>query len=214
MALLVPGLLLTAASWIVAWSRIPILSDYSFFPLWLGYTLVINGVSEVAQRDSLMRRMGVSFVWLFLLSIPMWWFFEYMNSIVQNWHYLFAYPISDLHYTIQASIDFATVIPAVLSTSFLFYRWLRGRDYWRYRPWRPSNRSLAVGILLGAAGLLLINAFPRQAFPLVWIAPLLILEPIADRLGVSSLLSDIRNGNWTLPCAVMLATLFTGLFWE
>jgi hypothetical protein len=214
MTLLVPGLLLTAASWIVAWSRVPILTDYSFFPLWLGYILTINGICEVLLRGSLMRRMGFSFLWLFLLSIPMWWFFEYMNSIVQNWHYQFAYAISDLHYAIQASIDFATVIPAVLSTSFLFYRWLHEHDYWRYRPWRPGIRALAVGILLGAGGLLLIDAFPRQAFPFVWIAPLLILEPIADRLGVRSLLSDVRNGNWTLPFSVMLATLFTGFFWE
>jgi hypothetical protein len=214
MALLVPGLLLTAASWFVAWSRIPILTDYSFFPLWLGYILTVNGICEVVLRDSLMRRMGLSFVWLFLLSIPLWWFFEYMNSIVQNWHYRFAYPISDLHYTIQASIDFATVIPAVLSTSFLFYRWLRERDSRRFRPSRPTTRSLAVGVLLGVAGLLLIDAFPREAFPLVWIAPLLILEPIADWLGVPSLLFEIRNRNWTLPLSVMLATLFTGFFWE
>jgi hypothetical protein len=45
-----------------------------------------------------------------------------MNSIVQNWHYLFAHPISLLHYDIQASIDFSTVVPAVLSTSTLVFQ--------------------------------------------------------------------------------------------
>lgn len=45
---------------------------------------------------SLLRRMRWSFLWLFVISVPMWWFFEYMNSIVQNWHYVFAHPISIL----------------------------------------------------------------------------------------------------------------------
>ena len=125
MLLLILGIVLTAVCWYFAWSHIGLVSEYSFFPLWVGYILLVNGLSEVMAGTSLMRRMRWSFLWLFIVSIPMWWFFEYMNSIVQNWHYLLDHPISILHYEIQASIDFSTVVPAVLSTSTLVFQLLR-----------------------------------------------------------------------------------------
>src|SRR6266403_3807635 len=102
------------AWWFVAWSHVSLLSEYSFFPLWLGYILSINALSEFIFGDSLLKKMRWNFMWLFILSIPAWWFFEYLNGIVQNWHYLYK-PISSLRFLLQASIDFSTVIPAVLS---------------------------------------------------------------------------------------------------
>jgi hypothetical protein len=122
MTILVPGLLLTAIAWLAAWGRFGIVTEFSFFPLWVGYILVLNGMSEVLFQDSLIRRMGRSFFGLFVLSVPMWWFFELMNSFVHNWHYIFAHPISDLQYNVQASIDFSTVMPAVLSTGYCLHQ--------------------------------------------------------------------------------------------
>jgi hypothetical protein len=84
-----------------AWSRIPFISEHSFFPLWIGYILVINGISEVAYADSLARRMKFHFLLLFLASVPFWWFFEAVNLIVKNWHYVFPRPISNALYTIE-----------------------------------------------------------------------------------------------------------------
>ena len=85
MTVLVPGILLTAIAWLAAWGRFGIVTEFSFFPLWIGYILVLNGVSEVLLRDSLIRRMGLSFLGLFVFSVPLWWFFELMNSFVHNW---------------------------------------------------------------------------------------------------------------------------------
>jgi hypothetical protein len=58
MTILVPGILLTAIAWLAAWGRFGIVTEFSFFPLWVGYILVINGVSEVLLQDSLIRRNG------------------------------------------------------------------------------------------------------------------------------------------------------------
>lgn len=137
------SVLWTIAWWVFAWSRIPIVSEYSFFPLWLGYIFTLNAAAELLYRNSLMRRMRGWFVLLFIISIPLWWFFERINSYLQNWHYVLLHPISQMHYVIQASIDFSTVVPAVLSTTFLFFRSLKhsvsahgtpcpftGRGYW------------------------------------------------------------------------------------
>jgi hypothetical protein len=39
------GLALTLASWAIAWSPIPLIGEYAFFPLWLGYILKIRPIT-------------------------------------------------------------------------------------------------------------------------------------------------------------------------
>src|SRR5687767_3931694 len=41
---LVMGMALIAFWWPVAWTQLRPLSDYSFFPLWLGYILTVDGI--------------------------------------------------------------------------------------------------------------------------------------------------------------------------
>lgn len=214
MRLLFASTLWTIAWWVFAWSSAPILSDYSFFPLWLGYIFTLNAASDALYRDSLMRRMGGWFVFLFLVSIPLWWFFEWVNSYLQNWHYVFLRPISPLHYVVQASIDFSTVVPAVLSSTFLFFRFLDERRIGKSRPVAIDRWWLVVAVAIGLTSFYLMQAFPRQTFPLAWIAPFLVLEPILYISGLPSLLGQIGKGDWTLTISAMTATLFTGLFWE
>lgn len=215
MVLLIVGIALASMAWIVAWGTSGFLSEHSFFPLWLGYILAVNGLSEVRHKTSLLKIMGRSFLLLFLISIPLWWFFEGMNAIVQNWHYRLARPVSSLQYVLEASLDFSTVVPAVLSTSFLLLAASRafGPTSPRWQP-RVSERGLAAAVLIGIGCFALLPLFPNQTFPLVWIAPILILEPIAAAIRFPSLLTDIRANGWRRLVAVMAATLVTGFWWE
>jgi hypothetical protein len=210
---LLATLLWTAAWWTIAWSRIPFLTEYSFFPLWLGYVLTVNAASDLFFGDCLIRKMGASFLWLFVASVPLWWFFEYLNSIVQNWHYLYR-PVTLLHYVVHASLDFSTVIPALLSAAFLFQRLLQRSGGWTARPFTFARKSLVLSVMVGAVSFAVMPFFPDQTFPLVWIAPLLILDPIDYALGFPSMLRFIEQGKWLTPASVMLATLFTGFWWE
>src|SRR3979411_190921 len=154
MVVLVVGVVLVGLSWIAAWGPLGVFSELSFFPLWLGYIFTINGLSQVLFKRSLLESMGWSFLLLFVISIPLWWFFEEMNAIVQNWHYHLAHPISAIHYFIQASVDFSTVVPAVLSASFFLAFVLQkfGRDWPK---WRPD----ATAASLGGAGLSWVGCF-------------------------------------------------------
>ena len=215
MILLIVGTALASMAWIVAWGTSGFLSEHSFFPLWLGYILAVNGLSEVRYKTSLLKIMGRSFPLLFLISIPLWWFFEGMNAIVQNWHYRLAHPVSSLQYVLEASLDFSTVVPAVLSTSFLLLAASRksGVPSPRWQP-RVSERGLAAAVLIGIGCFALLPLFPSETFPLVWIAPILILEPIAAAIRFPSLLTDIRANGWSRLFAVMAATLVTGFWWE
>ncbi|HTO65371.1 MAG TPA: hypothetical protein VMM15_29440 [Bradyrhizobium sp.] len=215
MVLLIVGTALASVAWIVAWGTSGFFSEHSFFPLWLGYILAVNGLCEVRFKTSLLRIMGRSFPLLFLISIPLWWFFEGMNAIVQNWHYRLAHPVSSMQYVLEASLDFSTVVPAVLSTSFLLLatsRALRLRSP-RWQP-RVSERGLAAAVLIGIGCFALLPLFPQETFALVWIAPILILEPIASAIRFPSLLTDVQTGGWRRLFAVMAATLVTGFWWE
>jgi hypothetical protein len=214
MGLLITGILLCATSWAVAWSRVPLYSEHAFFPLWLGYILVANGLTEWLYRDSLIRRMRFSFLLLFLISIPFWWFFEFINLTVKNWNYVFPRPISQINFAIQASIDFSTVVPAVLSASFLASKILSARTRIRFPGFEIRRRWLSVSILIGVVSLCLLGLIPDLTFPLVWIAPTFIVEPFIYSLGYRSLLAQVKKGDWTHPVAIMLATFVTGIFWE
>src|SRR5690349_24792616 len=103
--------------------------------------------------------MGRSFLLLFVISVPLWWFFEGMNAIVQNWDYHLGHPISATQYVIEASLDFSTLVPAVLSTSFLVLAAARNRAAEpRWRP-RVSKRALAGSVLAGIGCFALLPLF-------------------------------------------------------
>jgi hypothetical protein len=223
MNLLLIGVALTAISWLAAWSRNDLgIYFYSFFPLWIGYIVTVNGLAEVFFGTSLLKKLRRSFIALFILSVPLWWFFEYMNSIVHNWHYVFVegnygYPISTLQFDIQASIDFSVVIPAILSTAFFVYCCLlransdrQGRE----RKWLLWAPVLLCGIVLGALCYVVLPLHPKELFALVWIAPIFILEPIAYMAGLPGLLGQISNGEYKRAVSVMIGTLVTGFWWE
>jgi hypothetical protein len=214
MALFVVGCILTTASWIAAWGRFGILTEFSFFPLWLGYILTVNGLAEIVAGTSLLMRMRRSFGWLFAISIPFWWFFEGMNEIVRNWHYRFSLPVLPIQYLLQASLDFSTVVPAAMSASFLAFQIVKRFNMaplWRARV-RQSH--LAIFTLLGLLSFSLLALFPQETFPLVWIAPILIIEPIAYAINYPSLLKDFERHDSTLIISIMAGTLFTGIWWE
>jgi hypothetical protein len=138
-----------------------------------------------------------------------------MNAIVQNWHYHLAQPISAMHYFIQASVDFSTVVPAVLSASFFLAFVLQkfGRDWPKWRP-NVTDASLAGSVLLGLGCFSLLPLFPHETFPLVWITPILILEPVAFSIGYPSLIADFQRNGWMRLFSIMAATMITGFFWE
>ena len=216
MHVLIIGAVVTITASVLAWSRAGVLSEYSFFPLWLGYILTVNGISDAVFQTSLLRVMRSRLLWLFAISVPLWWFFEVVNRLVRNWEYVIPHPISDLHYVVQASIDFSTVVPAVLSTAFAAYKILEcsAPALAAGPPWRVRPEYLVLSAVLGLASFLGFWLAPHETFALVWIAPILILEPVAYVAGFPSLLRTLEDGRYLLPISLMSATLFTGLFWE
>src|ERR1041385_883377 len=82
------GLLLIAVFWPLNWLLPGLRTAYLFFPLWLGYALVVDSMVLRRTATSLLKRSPGQFLLLFLISAPCWWLFEIINWRTQNWIYL------------------------------------------------------------------------------------------------------------------------------
>jgi hypothetical protein len=208
------GLLLLAVCWPLNWTLTGNRTAYLFFPLWLGYILVVDALVLSRTGTSLWTRSPRDFVLLFLASVPAWWLFEAINRRTANWEYLGSNAFSDLEYYLLCTISFSTVMPAVFGTAELArsFRWMNGLSTGpRLRPTPALNRGM---FLSGAAMLALTLAWPKVCYPFVWTSLVLILEPLNCWLGRRHFLQDLQRGDWRLVTSLALGALICGFFWE
>lgn len=214
------GVGLTAVAWVLAWNRFAWfepLQPFTFTPLWLGYVLVVNAWTFARTGRCLMRDQPRYFLMLFPLSAGCWWFFEYLNRFVQNWFYIGVGDFTPLEYFLNATVPFSTVLPAVLGTRDLLksvQRVSAGLD--RCRPVQIRNtKRIGRGLLLvAAAGLIGIGIWPNYLFPLVWVAPLLVITALQMIRGEETIFSPLAQGDWRSVWLPALAALVCGFFWE
>jgi len=214
------GIVIVAVFWVLAWNRFPFfhpLQRYTFFPLWTGYILVINGLSCRRNGTCLLRSRPRFFITLFPASALFWWYFEYLNRFVQNWYYLGGGNISAAEYVIHASICFSTVLPAVLSTTEFLKTLPRTSAAFDGMPPVPFAGKKIIGRLLiaGAAfSLAVLAVFPDYLFPLVWISPLLVIVGTQLVSGRPTIFNGLEKGDWRSVILPALAALICGFFWE
>ena len=208
------GLGLIIIFWPLNWFGAGVRTGLGFFPLWLGYILLMDSLVFLRKQSSLISRSWWKFILLFLLSIPLWWVFEGLNLRLQNWVYLGRDSFSNLEYAVLASLSFSTVIPAVLESaefagSFSFLSQLE------HGPRLDPGRGMEIAVFLsGWLGLTALLIWPQIFFPLVWLSVYFILEPINIWLGNDSLVSWLRKGDWRPIGALFAGVLITGFFWE
>ena len=114
------GLVWTSVAWILAWNRfewLGVLQLHTFTPLWLGYIVIINAVTNTRTGHCMLLHRPRYFLSLFPLSAGFWWSFEYLNRFVHNWYYVGAGNFSAGEYILLATLSFSTVLPAVLGTA-------------------------------------------------------------------------------------------------
>jgi hypothetical protein len=154
---------------------------------------------------------------LFPLSAGFWWFFEYLNRFVQNWYYVGIDTFGPAEYVLYATLPFSTVLPAVLGTKEWLETFPRLNTALRnFRSIRITHsRALSLVVLVTAgAGLVGLGIWPNYLYPLLWLAPLLIMLSIQSLYGEQTLLSGIRRGDWREVWLSALAGLICGVFWE
>jgi hypothetical protein len=209
------GAALNLTAWMCSWAQIGP-RRYTFFALWLGFILVLDGLNVARAGTSLLARSRGKFIALFLISCPFWWSFELLNVPVQNWHYILDQPYSGLAYFLIASLNFSTVLPAVMEMAELLATFPRLRP--RLAPPdvgpRASNwtaaRLLGVGVLM----VVLPFQFPHQAYGMVWLCLAFLLDPINNLARRKSALGHLLAGDWRFFVTVPLAGVCCGFFWE
>jgi hypothetical protein len=208
------GLLLVAVCWPLNWTLPGTRTAYLFFPLWLGYILVVDAIVYRRTGSSLWTRSRRGFALLFVLSAPAWWLFEIINNRMGNWEYHGANGFTPLQYNLLSTLCFSTVMPAVFETAELArtFRWVNSlRPCGRVPDTSQVNATLwLTGLVMLALTLL----WPRFFYPFVWISLVLILEPMNRLLRRPHLLEWLAEGNWRSVVSLGLGALICGFFWE
>jgi hypothetical protein len=206
------GLSLVAVFWALNWGLHGLRTQWTFFPLWLGYCLLVDGLVLWRSGTSLLHRNHRKYIGLFIASAPVWWLFELANQRLQNWHYVGAEAFTSLQFWFWATINFTTVIPAVFGSAELMRSFLPGRL--KGPAIRPTRVTTIIFFLTGWVMLVLMVVWPGIFFPLVWFSLYFILEPINIWLRHRSLVDWTKDGNWQPVVALWLGVLLTAFFWE
>jgi hypothetical protein len=208
------GLLLLAVCWPLNWTLPGLRTAYLFFPLWLGYILVMDALVCRCAGASLWTRSRKGFVLLFLLSAPAWWLFEAINDRTGNWEYLGTAAFTPLEYWALCTLSFSTVMPAVFETAEFVrtFSWVKSLRPGVRIPDTPrvNLRLLLAGLVMLALTLL----WPKFFYPFVWISLLFIFEPVNRWLGRPYFLEWLQHGDWRPLISLSLGALICGFFWE
>ena len=206
------ALLLTA--WILNWSLTVLRTHLLFFPLWLGYALMIDALVCTRKGNSMLTRNLKKFLFLFIVSIPGWWLFELLNLRAQNWHYAGREFFSDAEYFLLASLSFSTVIPAVFGTAELIgsFGWIE--KFRSLAKIELSGIKVLFSFMLGWIMLALLMLYPSYFFVFVWMSVYFIIEPVNIWLNNNSSFRYYLRGDYRLLVSLWTGCLTCGFFWE
>jgi len=213
------GIAAMISFWLLAWTRFCWFSRFqphTFAPLWVSFIVLINAVCFWRTGRSLMTHDTGFFLTLFPCSAAFWWFFEYLNRFVQNWHYT-GVKFCAFSYALYASISFSTVLPAVLSVRALVleFGWIQ-RGFARWIEFGAVSHRVVgfVGLVGGALALFLVGIVPNVLFSMLWVAPLVVIVSVQILTGQRHVFSGLGRGDWREPISAACAALICGWFWE
>ena len=208
------GLILICVAWPFSWAESGTGLQYTFFPLWLGFILAVDGLVLRRTGTSLIVRSPKIMAMMFILAIPYWWMFEAINQVIQNWVYIGSNPETSLFSLIQTSLAFSVVIPAVFEVSELVGAFNFINRFARM-PARVLHRpQVAISGILGVLSLAALLTWPKYLFPITWLSLFFIFDPINYLTGRPSITANVRHGDWRLVVAFALGALICGFFWE
>ncbi len=196
-------LLFAGARWITQW----------FTPImWTGYILFLDGVILSRKGTSLLSRYPREFAILALISIGSWEIFEGYNLLLKNWRYI-DMPDSFAVRCIGYAWSYATISPGMFLTYEFLEDVLPGRNP-DTSP-RIANPLFYTLVLFGLACVVVPLIRPSTGMtPLVWIGWAFFLDPINQRLGERSFVSELFSGKARSILVMFLAGLLCGVLWE
>lgn len=204
--ILVPaaGFVLTAAGWVIVWDVVSFWNPIAVAAMWTGAAILMWWASNAGYPGP-RRHLALA-----LVSMPLWWWFELVNTRTENWSYVNPFSPNPLWYALLSSIAFATVVPAIISATALVRRFYPGDPALSEASKRFGWTEIGASILLQA----LVFAFPRQMYPFVWVAPFLLLDGVGVLLNGRGLGANLVRGRWREAVVIATAGLLCGVLWE
>lgn len=190
--------------------------NFAWYPVLLaadGVVALTGGAGRGRRGEFLLLgRRGFLFSVL-AWSAVVWLFYELFNFRLQNWYYVNV-PAERLGYWSGTIIAFATVLPAVLVSEAI----LAGAGVGERIRWRAFTVTTSLLNVMRAAGvimLVLVLAWPRYFFPLVWGATMLLVEPENYKKSRDhSLLGDLEKGEPGRLLRLLAGGAAIGVIWE
>lgn len=184
---------------------------------WAAFLLVLDGLLSLpaagGEAGSPARRRPRRFAFCFLASVPIWLWFDWVNfSFVHAWAY-HGLPEAALHRHLMYLIAFGAICPAMFLTAELFRR--LGLDRLRGRPVRlgPVGTGALVALGLGCLAFPFMVRDPLGTLTM-WLAWILLLEPLNRRIGAPSILGDWEAGRYGRTVSLLAGGLACGFLWE
>ena len=179
---------------------------------WWSYIGFISALNHRWRNNSLLFDRWREFRWLFLVSTPVWLFFELCNFRLHNWHYI-GVPSEWWIRLPGYFIAFGTVLPGIFETQTLLQngglRLGSGKMGAATSSSRGGRLALLGGLMLGAA-----LVWPLLFFPLVWVGPVLMLRWLVSVWGEKGLAPPPARGDYSFTARLLLSGLICGVLWE
>jgi hypothetical protein len=208
---LAAGLAILGFGWGTSLAGVEPVRGYWFDFVWAGYILAADAVVWARAGRSLLHGGGWRVVALFALSAPLWWGFEIANWRLENWKYVGTAVYGGGAHLLLKTLSFVFVLPALATSRDLLRSFVRVPHPAAVR--LPSWTA-PVLVTVGLICLPLLYLFPDQTYPLVWVAPLLVLDGVADLRGRPNVFALVREGRAGPVLLVAAAGLVTGVLWE
>jgi len=185
------GLAVTGFGWGTSLAGTEPFRGYWFNLVWTGFILAADAVVWARAGRSLLHGGGWRLVAMFALSSPFWWIFEVANWRLENWRYVGTTVHGGQAHLVLKTISFLFVLPALAESRDLLRSFVR----FPQPPAVPLPPWTATALLvLGLVCVPLLYLFPDQAYPLVWLAPLAVLDAVARLRGRPSIIGLVRRG--------------------
>jgi len=207
--------------------------------IWLSFLILLEGLltRQAWKRDVVRGGCVRTRPWLFFVafvtSVTVWCGFDLINFyLLDSWVYIGLSEFLVERY-VGYFIAFGAIGPAMFMMAHYFQR--AGMQAWETRVRIPLSPGVAmVVVVIGSILAMMPLVFwqpmidarstPGMSEPerlmifvmnaAIWVAPLLILDPINVVLGRPSLLQDWGAGRWGRTVALSLAGLVCGFLWE
>ena len=216
------GIALMLASQAAMLARIEPFHSWHTPIAWTGYILVVDAIVWMRRGHSWLATATNEFIFLALVSFPLWLIFEgYNKYFIHNWYYVGLPESLPLRY-FGYVWAFATISPAIFETGDLVASFRKQPPIppalsasTGLRVSRPFTRGAWISMIAGALMLLVPIVYPSTwlAAP-VWLGFIFLLDPINAHAGDESIVGDLDRGRKDRMVTLMVAGLICGLVWE